>query len=591
MKKIIFKIGALLFCLALFSCQDNITNYLDKPPGIDVTEDTIFSSKKEVESFIAGTYFYGLNSIFPYGTYNNGDPGMPEWLLNPNPSYCTTSPISDESEMGDSWYSSQQWNSASINPTYIVYQEDERWFLRWRAIRNANILIERIPTVTTVDDTYKKQINGEARFIRALNNFELFKRYGGMPIVSKRLGGSDNLLQMTRKPLVEFVKFIVSDCDTAILNLPATYPSNQRGRANSLAARALKAKALLFAASPLFNTDTPYLNNSTTNLLVTYGNYDKQRWAAAANAAKEVIDNAPASGCNLITNQGTDKNYKYAWEVNDNAEIILAEKGTGPINVYYDPWRQLLPVGFSISIGCWSMPCVTHNFVMLYDKKDGTKQTWDLVNGGDNLSQKYSELDNRFKQTIAYNGSYWNSVITNVETFEGGKHISMNKTGAFMHKLIPDLFVGGNEKANPNDILFRLAEAYLSYAEALNEFNDAPPAEAYNAVNTIRSRSGMPDVTGLSKDQFREMIHKERAIELAFEDHRLWDIRRWMIAENDGVMKGNMYGVKITKITGSTEFHYQPFVFESRFFNRNMYLHPLPQKEVNKGYLIQNPGW
>ena len=95
---------------------------------------------------------------------------------------------------------------------------------------------------------------------------------------------------------------------------------------------------------------------------------------------------------------------------------------------------------------------------------------------------------------------------------------------------------------------------------------------------------------GLSKDEFRIRVRNERDIELAFEDHRFWDIRRWLIAEQEGVMKGAIQGIKITKLTATT-FRYVPYVIETRSFNKQMYLHPFDLNEVLKGNLVQNPGW
>ena len=138
-----------------------------------------------------------------------------------------------------------------------------------------------------------------------------------------------------------------------------------------------------------------------------------------------------------------------------------------------------------------------------------------------------------------------------------------------------------------------MAELYLNYAEALNEYESAPPQAAYDAVNLIRSRAGMPDFpTGMTKEAFRTKLRNERSVELAFEDHRFWDIRRWRIAGEEGVMKGKFYGLKIHSTDGNkTHIHYEPYVFEHRFWNDNCYLYAIDQKEVNKGYLIQNPGW
>lgn len=160
--------------------------------------------------------------------------------------------------------------------------------------------------------------------------------------------------------------------------------------------------------------------------------------------------------------------------------------------------------------------------------------------------------------------------------------------GAENLKVVPPL-----NTVNIDWIVFRMAELYLNYAEALNEYYAAPPQEAFDAVSAVRSRSGMPDFPRtLSKEEFRTRLRAERAVELAFEDHRFWDIRRWLIAEDEGVMQGKMYGLKISAINGDiTKIHYEPYVFENRSWSRRSYLHPIMQTEIDKGYLIQNPGW
>jgi hypothetical protein len=205
--------------------------------------------------------------------------------------------------------------------------------------------------------------------------------------------------------------------------------------------------------------------------------------------------------------------------------------------------------------------------------------------------KKYSELDPRFAQTVGYNGSFWNRDYPVLETFQGGRNAAFCWGGAWMRKLIPEV-LSTTTGAVPNSIVFRLAEAYLNYAEALNEAQ-GPVQAAHDAVNLIRQRSGMPRLpAGLTKEQFRTRVRNERDIELSFEDHRLWDIRRWLIAEEEGVMKGNLYGMRIYKLPNSTtEFRYEPYVKEVRTFARRMYLHPFFNNEVFKGYLVQNPGW
>ena len=219
--------AALLAGSAALSCD-----VLEKVPGSDVTEDTIFSTKKDFESFLFGPYMLGLHSYYPYHNQNSS--------RNPNPTMCMTSPMSDESEMAPSWHASHLWNSAGIQKNSIVSNEDRRWNLRWEALRRANIIIERIDG-TDFTATEKRGYLGEALFIRALNHFEIFKRYGGMPIVDKRFGVNDEW-SVPRASVADYVEFMVKDCDDAARNLDGiVYNENQRGRINKTACLALKA--------------------------------------------------------------------------------------------------------------------------------------------------------------------------------------------------------------------------------------------------------------------------------------------------------------------------------------------------------------
>ena len=579
--------AVLLMASAALSCD-----VLEKAPGSDVTEDTVFSTKKDFESFLFGTYMLGLHSYYPYHNTNSS--------RNPNPTMCMTSPMSDESEMAPSWHSSHIWNTASIQKNSIVSQEDRRWNLRWEAIRRANIIIERIDG-TDFSALEKRGYLGEALFIRALNHFEIFKRYGGMPIVDKRLGVSDDWA-IPRSSVEDYVEFIVKDCEDAAEDLDGiVYAENQRGRITKAAALALKAKVLLYAASPLFNTDTPYLPTDHPEL-VCYGNYDKNRWKRAADAAKEAITVAEASGFAILDTDDPNNDYRNVWELYDNQEVILAEKFTAKVGNWSFPWCVLIPAGLNMQAWADNGVCVTHNFAKLYDKKDGTPMNWNAPGVvGNDIQEKYAQLEPRFQQTVAYNGSLWNNSFPDMQLYKGAMgespQPSSNVTGLLMHKLIPRNLenLGMNYQQTPNGILFRVAELYLGYAEALNEYLDSPDAEVYNAIHPVRDRAGMPDFpASLSKDQMRERIRKERAIELSFEDHRLWDIRRWMIAEQDGVMKGKFYKQTLTHISGfgpDQKCDYVIEVFEERAFNKNMYLHPILESEVNKGYLTQNPGW
>lgn len=585
--RIIIKILLVLTVVSASFSACDVGEFLDKPPGVDITEDTIFSTKKDIETFLFGTYLYGLHSYYPYYTANSS--------INPNPNQSMTAGMTDEAEMAGTFFPCQVWNTATVQRNNIVNQEDKRFDLRWTAIRRCNIIIERMANCDVLTTAECNQYTGEAHFIRALNYFEMLKRYGAMPILDKRLQVSDEL-KIPRATLKDFVDFIVNDCsEAARLLKDVRYTPGQRGRITDAAALALKARTLLYAASPLFNTATPYISGTPEqNAMVCYGDYSEKRWTDAAAASLEAINEMGKHGFGLLNNNDPENDYRKIWNTNDNVEVILAEKYSARVGRWSSPYN-LFVSRFLTSNSSWggATVCVPHNFIRKYEKRNGEPQTWNEPGVvGHDLMEKYAELDPRFRQTMAYQGSSW-SEVTEVKV-DGVHNDSENITGVFLHKLIPTKWENGSYYT-PNGMLFRATELYLNYAEALNESLAAPSTEVYTTINLIRSRAGMPNLPqGLSKVQMRERIKNERALELAFEDHRMWDIRRWMDAEKDGVMQGNFYGVKVKRISGSRltgKCDYELFVFEKRSFNRNMYLHPIFEHEVNKGYLLQNPGW
>lgn len=575
MQKTIYCIifGALY--LMTFSCK---RDFLEKPPSVDITEDTVFSRIRNAETFLWSTYAATIPSGFPTGWSADVSGGVIAGML---------AAACDEGDIADSWpganrFNEGQWN-ANDNP------EDD-FNSHYIAIRRTNIFMERIEGVPDADGAYKTQLKAEAQFLRALQYFELVKRYGGVPIIDRRMLNSDEL-KLPRNTLEECINFIVSDCDAALPLLAPNQTGYLRGRVHKGAALALKSRVLLYAASPLFNSAQPYMSvDDDKAAFICLRSADDTRWQKAADAAKALLDWAEAGNSHLITEQGVENNYEYAWSQPDNAEIILANKANGWWGLYGDYFNFTMPPGV---YGGWYGISVPLDFVKRYEKRTGGPQTWPA--SGDNINQLYAELDPRFKQSIGYNGAQWNGETGALQIYlkPDGKpatHGGDRGGGQWMRKFLPQSVTWSSYGTTLNWPVFRLAEAYLNYAEALNEAK-GDVKEVYDAVNAIRLRSGMPILSGLDKETMRIAIRNERAVELAFEEHRFWDVRRWKIAGEEGVMKGPMHALRLTQIAGTSEFHFETVVFETRVWEDKMYLYPFPNNEIYKQYLVQNPGW
>jgi hypothetical protein len=600
---ILFVSLTFVFALCISSCEEMMGDYLEKAPGTDVTEDTIFSSAKQLETFFYSIYQYGMHSNLPY--YFDGTAAHYKYAAESVT--LASSSISDETEQAARWYWPHQWNAGIITANSNQEEVDYRWPYRWLTMRKISVLLDRVDEVPDITPQYAAQLKAEVKAIRAMNYFEMLKRYGGVPIIDHRLSLVEDP-KIPRSTLEKVINFILKDCEEAYPDLPIHQLGSLRGRMHKGVALAVKAKTLLFAASPQFNTATPYLDLGENNPLICLGDSKKERWDDAAKACKAVLDWAQETGyCKLIDDKGVDENYKYTWDVYDNEEIIFAEKTQTFRWQYTWPWGGLAPAHsiYRASSG-ESGASPTLNFVKKYEKKDGTRQTWE---GGNDLQAKMAALDRRFDASIIGHRGIWDKNGGDfsdplelqqedpANNIKEGVHLYHCFGGFWMRKLYPTSLNGSKQLA-PNSTLYQLNEFYLAYAEAMNEMYGPDDSRygltARQAVNKIRARSGQPEITtgsGIYAD-FKELIRNEWAIEMAFDDHRFWDIRRWMIAEQEGVMQGDMWGIQIYKIPGDdTEDRYEPYVFEQRTWHRKYYLHPFRQVEIDKGYLVQNPDY
>ena len=408
----------------------------------------------------------------------------------------------------------------------------------------------------------------EARFLRAYFHFELLKRYGPIPIVTSTLSINGNYENTPRPTMKEVVDFIAKECDIAADTLELTPWRNVNdafGRATKGAALALKSRLLLYAASPLYVDfgDTNEANKPT----------DVALWKSAADAAKAVIDlnqyELASSYADLFKNDFQNKEYIFVRRYAANSDF---EKSN-----------------FPVSFGGKGGTNPSQNLVDDYEMLDGTPFDW---NDPAKAAQPFENRDARLGATILMNMAPFKGkkVATYPEGADASPNPNATKTGYYLRKFLNEdvnIQTGGSSAGHVVP-LFRLAEIYLNYVEALNECDPTNPDIALY-LNKVRNRASLPNVSALSQEQMRAVIQHERRVELAFEEHRSWDVRRWKIASS--TLGTPLMGVQIERkpLGGYT---YMPVKVEQRVFQPKMYWYPIPQSEVLKlKQWKQNNGW
>lgn len=497
------------------------------------------------------------------------------------------SSATDESKDASNWMASMRFNNGSWsgnnNPIGNVWRDN------YVAIRQANTILENIAKYNTPDDpnnpgTLANRV-GEVYFLRAWFLAQQMRAFGGVIIVTKVIEQTDqNALNAPRSTYDSCIAQVLRDCDSAYARIQVEYPNSQMGRITKGAALALKARMLLASASPLWAIagKTSAMADISSNASAS----DPAKWQAAAAASKAVIDLNGSAGLayslepTLTARQDMfKKNTLFSKEV-----IFVRMKET---NIDMD--RYLFPYGN----GGWSGCAPTQNLVDDYEMKNGLPIS-DPASGYD-PAQPYLNREPRFYTDISYNSAPWKN--RKIETFVGGKDelstaTDHTRTGYYARKLADEsLTIGGSGQARDvHGIIFRLAEFYLSYAEAMNEY--APGhADIAKYVNLIRQRAGQPPLpAGLSQQEMRQRIRNERRIELSFENQRFWDVRRWKIGENT---EKAIYGMKATVSAGAPGgFIYERFKVEDRPWNNRMYVLPITTDEVLRNpNLRQNEGW
>lgn len=541
-------IFALSFILILFgSCNEDL---LDITPSDRLSDATIWSDSTTAKLF--------LNDI--YNSLNPG-PYKPSWMNLPT--QIANDPLADFTDDATygplGGYSHQRFDNSSYGPSNLLF--GPTWRNMYTAIRKCNLFIEKVGSSNFEDNT-KKVMIAQARFMRAYFYKTLIDLYGGVPVITEVLNNNTqgDSIFYARSSYEECVSFIQSECAAAAEDLPQSWTGENVGRATWGAALAMKGEEELYAG----------------------------KWQDAAATNWQIIQSDVYS---LFPD--------YAglfYADNENNQEVIFDIQYAP-NIRPKHINQYLGVPMISKGGGWGNCGPTQNLVDAYEFIDGKtaaegSQYYDPNN-------PYAYRDKRFYASIIYDGCIWrgDKIYTRLgipnnanEINITGKSGNAGRTGYFMKKLQDSTLPSrGTDLDGANVIIYRYAEVLLNYAEAKNELS-GPDQTVYNAINEIRRRAGQPDLaTGLSKDEMRAHIRRERRIELSFEGKRFYDMRRWKIA--DEIFSKPIYGMKITEENG--KLRYEKVVVRNVTFDApKNYLSPIPQYAIDQNpKLKQNPGY
>ncbi|RZJ92199.1 MAG: RagB/SusD family nutrient uptake outer membrane protein [Chryseobacterium sp.] len=523
-------------CLTLGACKKDV---LDIAPTDRISETNIWTDPALVRLYVNAQYNFiqdGFTDIQYFGdeAFINADLGGYQQLIG------KASLIPD--------------NVGAINGYFNYYNTG------YAAIRNLNIYFEKIDGVPA-DAATKTALTAEIKFLRAFVYSKLIWSYGGVPIIEKAFKLNEPLTGIKRNTYDECVAYILKDLNDAIAGLPNQQTGNNLGKASADAARALKARVQLYYASPL---------NNPSNTV--------QRWTDVSATALELIN----------SNRYTPvADYHNLFISGNNSEIIFA---------------KFFSTTYSNNIGYFSGPqgngglaqrAPTQNLVDAYEMTNGIIP---VINGvvnsdpanGYNPANPYVNRDPRFYASVLYNGAQFKG--RTFQPYAGGSDFSGNDatpTGYGLYKFIDQSqpVAAGTPYTNPW-IFFRISEMYLIYAEAQYRLGNEGVARTY--VNRVRSRVNMPPITEAGSALMDRIIH-ERQVELAFEGHRYFDVRRLKIAPQTEIQP--IIGVRV--VNNGSNFTYTRSNIFTRVWNDKLYYLPISLQEVRSsgGSLQQTSGY
>ena len=549
--------------VGLSACSQDI---LDQRPLDSYSELDVFADQALLTNFVNGTY-RGLRE--PFDDENSLLDGLTDNAYNQHGSAADMRAYTHGETLRD--------NGEAVTRNL--------WSNAYSNIRRVNLFLEKTAGSTVLSADALKQLTGEMQFLRAYLYADLMRWYGGVPLITKTFVLGEGNTDATRNTADEVAAFIVKECDEAIAKLGSA-TTVARGRATKEAAMALKARTLLYAASPLFNT----------------GN-DQSRWTTARDANKAVMDLAAFP---LITSAAQ---YSQIFNGRSTAEVIFARNFTVNNAHGNGSWGANLWL-YSNGLGGWSNTTPTQNLVDSYEMVNG-KVITDPTSGYNNQTP-YVNRDPRLASSVLYEGAtivdpvrgttramqYFrdkadpnNTLKAGLDSRNGPAAANASRTGYNWRKFLDEgkrADASGDQENLSPWIYFRRTEFYLNYAEAQLALGNE--AEARTAINAVRARVGMPAITETGA-ALLQRYRNERRVELVLEDHRFFDIRRWKIGP-EAYNKPAM-GVDVYRNGTATEYNYNYTADNLRKWDDKMYFLPIPYSEIQRSNskLTQNPGY
>lgn len=610
--------------------------FLNTKPLTEIEAEAAWTNPSLIEAFVTGIY----------GTYNPANSANEGLGLGGFEEQMLAS-LSDEAVFTHTGRSINTINEGSLSPSNTGWTSSTyEWGSMYRSIRACNLTLQNIEPVPFENTVLKERLKGEAHFLRAYFYQQLVRYYGGVPLITKTYALNEDYT-VARNSYEECINFIIKDCDSAVLFLEGK--DMAKGRATSLAAKALKSRVLLYAASDLYDIPTAKTKSSVIASfskpeLLGYLNGDRTaRWQAAKQAAKAVMD-AGGGGYKLDLNAPVS-----AAEGKANYMSIAMGGGSTAAGVDVSAAKELIFARYfsqdriegASQHGLQNGPNGYHNWagntpvgllVDDYEMMDGSRFSWDKP---EQKANPYANRDPRFYASVLYDGAPWkprNLISGNVDPANqiqtGQYDLILNnslisfkgldtrastiedwngsRTGYYVRKFIdPNPAIVEN---NTNQFIpwpfFRYTEAVFNYIESCIELHE--DAEALLWLNKIRFRAGMPAVNE-SGEALRARYRNERRIEMAYEEQRYHDTRRWMIAPQTLGRKITFINIvgkfKPGKELKGTYKHdndiynytYTPVIdqsHENRAWFDKMYFRPINRDEINRNNkLIQNPGY